>query len=92
MLISNSPNVEQMFNVDFLFFLSNCLINMFNSFDDPYPPPTATNSCSHSDRARDLFDDCYKEKRRHHANERKKLRQGLFGCSSGCRNRPNDDL
>ena len=36
MLISNSPNVEQMFNVDFLFFLSNCLINMFNSFDDPY--------------------------------------------------------
>ena len=50
-----------MFNVDFLFFLSNCLINMFNSFDDPYPPPTATNSCSHSDRARDLFDDCYKE-------------------------------
>jgi hypothetical protein len=39
--ISNSPNVEQMFDVDHL---SNCLINMFNSFDDPYSHETIQTS------------------------------------------------
>jgi hypothetical protein len=39
-----------------------------------------------------IHDNIYERNGGHHANERINLRQGVLGCSCGCRNRPNDDL
>ena len=56
------------------------------------PPGTTTTHASHNAIACAIHDNIYEKNGGHHANERINLRQGVLGCSCGCRYRPNDDL
>jgi hypothetical protein len=56
------------------------------------PPPDNHNASTNRASARDFYDDICSKNQRHHRKERTILRQGVLGCSCGCRNRPNDDL
>ena len=56
------------------------------------PPGTTTTHASHNAIACAIHDNIYEKNGGHHASERINLRQGVLGCSCGCRNRPNDDL
>ena len=56
------------------------------------PPGTTTTHASHNAIACAIHDNIYERNGGHHANKRINLRQGVLGCSCGCRNRPNDDL
>ena len=84
--ITHPPNIKQSRQTcDFLTSLT-----FFSARNAP--PPDNHNASTNRASARDFHDDICSKNQRHHRKERTILRQGVLGCSCGCRNRPNDDL